>query len=351
MSSNDSKPRILWFSRGRGRGHALRDIEIARRINERSPVSIEFASYGTGARSLKAAGYIFHDLGFPDDNPFLETIVLSIQLAQQISPDVLISHEEFASLVAARSLSLPAVCLTDWFLDPSNIRMQALNYADEILFMEESGIFTEPPYLRGKVSYTGPIIKPLQYAESDRSRARDEMKISDQSLVITCISGTTNEVTSPIIDLVFSAFESINERDKCLLWVDEVNYDILRSKGGSRSNVRIIKVDSMLDRTMVASDVVITKCTRNTLRELNYLGIPSVSLSHGLNWIDDVLANRIETNAPLDARTTSTQKLAETLLQSIGKRADKKADIASPEDGMNALLDRLSAYTGALKAR
>jgi hypothetical protein len=44
--------------------------------------------------------------------------------------------------------------------------------------------------------------------------------------------------------------------------------------------------------------------------ELSALGIPSISLSHALNWPDDVRVARIPTNTALDAKMTDAKSLA-----------------------------------------
>ena len=156
-----SRTRILFFSRGRGRGHALRDLMIAEHLSHQASVDVQFVSYGTGASALRAAGRVIYDLKFPDDNPFIETIVSATRLAYEQRPDLIIAHEEFAALIAARSANIPALFVTDWFLDPSHMFMKSLELANEILFLEDKGLFTEPPALCGKVHYFGPILRRM----------------------------------------------------------------------------------------------------------------------------------------------------------------------------------------------
>ena len=48
---------VLFFSRGKGRGHAVPDAAIASDLVGREPdVKITFASYGMGAATLKSLG-------------------------------------------------------------------------------------------------------------------------------------------------------------------------------------------------------------------------------------------------------------------------------------------------------
>ena len=49
---------ILWFSRGRGRGHAIPDIEIIGALRQQRPdCEVRIVSYGTGARTFESFGY------------------------------------------------------------------------------------------------------------------------------------------------------------------------------------------------------------------------------------------------------------------------------------------------------
>lgn len=54
---------ILFFSRGRGRGHAIPDLAIAKRLLHADPsLALAFASYGTGAETIRNSGCDLIDL-------------------------------------------------------------------------------------------------------------------------------------------------------------------------------------------------------------------------------------------------------------------------------------------------
>jgi hypothetical protein len=320
MSGNHRWPVVLFISRGKGRGHALPDLAISNLLREKNCVEVKLASYGTGYRTLRDNGEIAAvDLGMPDDNSFLESIILCTRLVRDVSPDLIVAHEEFAAVVAASTYQIPALFIIDWFIDPLHIWMQTLNYAREVIFIDDPGIFTEPPNIRNKVFYAGPLIRPLKYHSEDRYKARGELGIANEEIVVSCLPGTTYEVSSPIIDLVLGAYDQLEYPNKRLIWIDETRRSALLDRCGSREDVYIKGQDWLLERIMVASDVVINKGTRNILRELYEVNTPSVSISHGQNWLDDVIANRISTNIPLNAATTKPSDLAEHLRSLIEK--------------------------------
>lgn len=326
----------------------LRDIMIADHLAKRLPVNITFISYGTGGRALASAGYEYIDLQLPDGNAFLETVIRATRVVSEKRPDVVIAHEEFAALIAAKAYGTPTIFLTDWFLDPNHILMQSLEYADEILFLEESGYFTEPPNLHTRVTYAGPISRELRYKAGDKALARKELQIDDATFVLGCLPGTTYESSSPIFGIVLSAYDQLTVSPKQMIWVDSANYEEAKGRFAYREDVTVVDTDWKLERVIVSSDVVISKCTRNTLRECNLLGVPSVSLSHGLNWIDDAFANRLASNIWLNAKTTNSRELADSIMKvSSGVNVASK----SCRSGLDVVIERITRRIDAIKGQ
>ena len=58
--------------------------------------------------------------------------------------------ESCCVLPLSKAFGLRVVFLTDWFANPDSIRMQALKYAEQVIFLDDPGIYDEPPYLSGK---------------------------------------------------------------------------------------------------------------------------------------------------------------------------------------------------------
>ncbi|MBI3680567.1 MAG: hypothetical protein HY235_09240, partial [Acidobacteria bacterium] len=147
-----SKKKVLFFTRGRGHGHAIPDIEIIKELEHlRKDVEVRFVSYGTGARTIEQFGFPLIDLGLSEANGTAETSVLAGKLIGWLDPDLVVAHEEFAALPAAKIFDKPTVSILDWFTDPEKYSMQSLRFADQILFIDERGIFPEPEWVRGKV--------------------------------------------------------------------------------------------------------------------------------------------------------------------------------------------------------
>lgn len=323
---------VFFFSRGRGHGHAIPDMAIADELAKlRSDIDIKFVSYGTGAKTFVAHGKTVINLGMPDMNPVWATVVRAGQLISQLRPALVVSHEEFAIPPAARLFDIPAVFITDWFPDPEDPRMEALSYADEVIVIESEGAIGDPPGLESKVRYSGPVLRSFSYGRADRDRARQELGFPSDATVILVLPGGWTEERTPISDLVMRAFDSLKGREKLLVWVAGDDYEELAGCFRGRADVIVKDHDWQMDRLMVASDIAVTKATRNTTAELAALGLPSISISSGLNPIDDVAIRQFETNTPLDARTATPKMLAAALLDALKENAHRAP---GAEDGL-----------------
>lgn len=331
LTSSTNAADILFFSKGFGRGHAMPDLAIADKLHHQTPaLRIQFVSYGTGAATFRANGRDVIDLGMPDNNPLLETIVHCFKLVSTFAPPLIVSHEEIAPLLAAKALDIPCLFITDYFQEPSMLTTKILEFAAEVLFTGDPGVFTEPPALRHHIRYLGPAVRPLNYRRTDRERARRELDLPADYTVVSCMPGNWTEAGSPIADLLINAFDRLPYSNKCLIWLAGRDSEILRSRFSTRSDVTVLKENWEIDRLMVASDVVVTKSNRMTLHELHALGIPSIALSHGTNWPDDVVAHRISSNLLLDARALDARQLAQHLIDKIDAGASLASTSAWP---------------------
>ena len=311
---------IEFISRGRGRGHAVPDMAIARELTRLAPhIRIDFVSYATGAETYRACGYHVTDIGAPENPPFLDMVVACTRLFGQMDrePRLIVSHEEIPAVVAAKILGIPCVFITDFFMDPSSMSMEALQYASEIIFTAEQGLYTEPPQLRDKVHYVGRAVRPFEYCLTDRDRARAELGIPANATVILLQPGTWIESRVPVADLIIDTWRLIPRSPKRLIWLAGRDYDSLCSRFRDQPDLTLLREDWKIDRLMAASDVLITKANRLTVYEAAALGLPSISLSSGANWPDDVAVAHVGSNVSLTAESVTPELLMESIIQSL----------------------------------
>ena len=302
----------LFFSRGRGRGHAIPDLEIARELQGiDSGIEIQFVSYATGAETFKAEGRNVVDLGLPEDNSFVETIVLAHRTIAQLRPHVVISHEEFPALVAARLANIPSIYLAAWLPPQGSVAAESLACAGAVIVTEDPGIFPVPQSLSTRPTYTGPILRKMKYSVTDRSRLRNELGIETNALaILVAPGGGWPEEVAPISETVLPAFLALTRPAKHLFWLAGKDFDLLTKRTSGMPGVHILDYFTPIERLIVACDLVITKGTYQTTLDAASLGVPSISLSPRRNPIDDTLVPRIHNNVALSANAVDGSVLS-----------------------------------------
>ena len=145
------------------------------------------------------------------------------------------------------------------------------------------------------------------------------------------------------------AFDSIESPNKRLVWLAGEDYEMLRERTKDRARVVVMEEDAPFDRLMVASDLAITKGNRNIVLELASLRVPSISISHELNRMDDIRTSRVETNTTMPAADIDSQTLARRMNEMLQSAppwsADEKPVFA---DGIAGVAQRLAERIEAL---
>jgi len=339
----------LFFSRGLGRGHAVPDAAIAEELRRLRPnLEICFVSYSLGAHTLRQLGHRVIDLDLAEDPLLFDSVTRVVSLLRNEKPALVVSHEEFSTVPVARGFGLPTVFLTDWFGPPEWPIMQALKYADEIVLLDEPGYQSEPEYLREKVHYAGLVFRPLFPLES-RIHCRRRRSLPRDTTVILVVPGGAgfhSEAAAPIFDLLVQAFLALPLRNKRLLWVvGEPDFNFLTEKTQGEDDISILAPHSDLTTTMMASDLVITKGNRTPLLECEILGIATMSLSSGRNFVDDDRIARIRSNTALRVRGLTSPMLTKHMIASLARRTRlKRPDEHTVNQGRRNAAERICLH-------
>lgn len=303
---------LLFFSRGRGRGHAIPDMAIMEAVHSlNGNINWQFVSYGTGASTLSEFGYKAVNLDLLDDNPFLETVTKACQVIRTNSPRFVVSHEEPAAILAAKIFDIPSIFITEFFLPANYLLTQTLGYAEIVIMLAEPGWFDEPPYLKQKIKYVGSMVREFKYHKHDREKARQELGMGNDLTVLSVLpGGWATEQREPVAELLLPAFARLEKGKKLLCWVAGNDFAALSDCVNNMNDVRVHPKLWPIEQLMVASDLIITKGNRITIMEASELGIPTISLSHGSNPIDDIIVSHIKTNTPLRVKGITSDYLA-----------------------------------------
>lgn len=309
---------LVFFSRGRGKGHAIPDLAILQQLGRLLPgCTVTFVSYAVGADVLRAADQDVVDIGLPEMTTFFDTVTRCGTALRSIRARLAVCHEEPGAIVAAKIFGIPAVYLSHWFHPPEYPFSEALEHADSVILMEKEGLFPEPKQVRGRVTYVGPVLRQFHYRRSDRNSVRAELGLGPHDRLILVLPGSPPEDATPIRDLVFGAFRELASSHLQVIWVAGKSFVQVASLAAESAQMKVLEHEPQLDRLMVAADLAITKGTYNIGRELVALGVPSISLSHGYNSIDDLFARTFPVNKFLWAQQTTPLDLARCISESL----------------------------------
>jgi hypothetical protein len=343
-----SDEQFVFFSRGMGRGHAIPDNEIARAILLRlQNARIRFVSYGTGAETLRQLGWDVVDLGVPEHVSFPEMLISTIPLLSELSSDIVIAHEEYAPLCVAKAMNRSSLCLTDWFGSEELLEMQSLRCADKVFFLDDAGYYDEPSYLRGRVEYCGYVTGPLSTTPV-KSECRRALDIPVEATTLLCAPGGAqmfSEERTPLFQLALSAYDLLPMEVKRLIWVcSDVDYNSLRDTVAGRDDIMLMTPHQGFSRTLQACDLLLTKGNRCTLFEGETLGIPSMSVSFGVNPIDDYRVTRMRSHIALRAKGLTAKTLRDNMLLSLTKLPRLKPTVGEHSKRVDRIADCIVAH-------
>ena len=300
-----ASPLILFFSRGRGYGHAITDLELDRRLAELGAgFTIRYFSYGTGAGVFRARGVEVCDLQLADEaSPLAVGLRASVEIARH-RPQVIVAHEDVFVPVAAKMHGIPCIYVSTWLPQPASLAWDAVDCADSLLVIEDGGLFPFPPSCAHKLQHSGPVVRAMKHGPKDRARLRSLLGLSAESVVWLVIpGGWANESRAPVARSMLAAFRQLQQThaDAHLLWLGEVKEPALLDEFARISNVRVLTFCDDSEKYMIASDVIFTKGTHGVTLEAAQLGVPSISISYRANPIDEILVPRVANNTHLHA--------------------------------------------------
>jgi hypothetical protein len=319
MMGFNNNPLVLFFSRGRGRGHAMTDLAITESLPALAvEIDLRFVSYGSGAIAFRERGYSVIDLELDDSPPLFEVMVRATRTIRQYKPVVVVSHEEFIVLPASKACECPAIFITDWFFSLGHFMNETLMHADRILFINPPGIFPEPDSARSKTDYFGPVVRAMSYTAKDKNRARRELNIDPSEVVISVIPGAwATETRAPLAQILAPAFELLNDPNKRLVWVAGDDFALVSDQLRGKPNVTVLRTCWPTDRLIVASDLVITKTNRGSIMEAASLGVRTLSITYGMNPIDELLARHIRSGCVLHHKGIDSSRLATVIASEL----------------------------------
>jgi UDP-N-acetylglucosamine--N-acetylmuramyl-(pentapeptide) pyrophosphoryl-undecaprenol N-acetylglucosamine transferase len=312
--------RVIFCPSGVGLGHVGRCVPIARRL-ERDGTTVLFSTYNEGFRYVQHEGFPVVEapsIGVavkPDGTidfrqttvkpgPFMAVFTFwkqvdaEIKFMKAFEPDVVVSDSRASSLMAAKMLGIPRICLLNQFqvIIPRHTRFLRLaRLADAFTLTIIGKIWTSsiealvpdfpPPYTistrnltipkayQEKIQFIGPILPVRPKDLPDKKELRSKLGIDeDKPLIFAPISGPTKEriYFSGILRQIFHEFPD--------------DYQIIMSLGYPESLAEHVRYGNLIVYEWLANrfeylkacDVVVSRVGHGTVSQAVSYGKPLI---------------------------------------------------------------------------
>ena len=382
--------RIYFAPCGIGLGHVGRNVPIAREL-EKQKATVIFSTYLEGASYIKNEAMPLISappIGFqvkPDGSidfrrtainpgPILASLTLMRQIDAEVrqienfDPDVVVSDSRASTLIAARLLGVPRICILNQFqvMIPRRKRFLRLaRLADSIMLTLIGKIWTSgnivlipdfpPPYTvctgnlnipksyRKNVRLIGPIlpVRPAELQSKDELREKLNLPI-DKPTIFVPISGSTKE----------KAF-LIGLLRKILLDFPQ-DYEIVMSLGYPKTEETVAKYRHMTIHNWIpnrfeylkASDLVICRAGHGTITQAMCYGKPSILIptpNHTEQLNNARQAEKLDVARFILQENLTKTRLLRTIDQILKSTIPKKLreiqDEMSEHDGLRNAVD------------
>ena len=268
-----------------GLGHATRDIAIAKNLNE---ISIKFVTGNGAAKIIRNSNFYVDDLYNPPQfivengslkSPakwlwnyfryYKECKKISNKIIQRDNSNLIVSDEDFASLIVAQGKKIPTVLVTDIletkfvkgfgsFIEKKmNKSMKNIIQKCDLVIMPEIGKD------EGNIRRVGPIVRQTQYS---RDELRKQFSFEKKTILVS-IGGTDAGIF--LIEKTIDVINKLNQDVDVVV----VSGPSLNKKFGKVRNLGFI---DNLHEVIFASDILISLAGKSTIDEAKAYGTPSI---------------------------------------------------------------------------
>lgn len=275
-----------FFSSPIGLGHATRDIAIADSFRD---FSVKFVTGSGAAKIIKNSNFEVEDLYNPPDfdvkNGILQSPArwlwkyyqyykeckkISKNIIQEDNPDLVVSDEDFASLVVSQENKIPTVLITDIlethfvkgigsFIEKKmNKSMQKIIEKCDMVILPETGKNED------NIKRVGPIVRQTNRT---REQLRNELLFEKKTILVS-IGGT--DAGSFLIEKTLEVIPELNQ-----------DIDVVVVSGPSLNkkydkNIRNLGFVNNLHEVIFASDVLVSLAGKSTIDESKAYGTPGI---------------------------------------------------------------------------
>jgi len=263
---------IMFFSHGKGWGHAIRDMIIIDAVKEQLPdVKIEVFSYDQGYEAFSFYGRQCINIRPPawsQDGPEWFKKFTDL-LEERPKPDLIISDEEGIGVEFANEIfEVPSVFISDWLpIKPyvSDEGFKLFYSADRIIYLGYESSMHPPEDMRSKIEFVGPIIRKSEYTQNDRPKIRTELQIDPEAKLILVLAGSVLGTDEDYFRACIDGIKRVEINVRLYLVCGRL-FGKLQQEASER--IKVVEHIKDPNRLVVASNLVISRGGHTTMWEI-----------------------------------------------------------------------------------
>ena len=277
---------LVFFSSPTGLGHATRDVAISHNLDG---ITKKFVSGGVASQFISQNGFDVENLYKPPPfeiengnlkhplkwlfryySYYKECKVIASQILETCSPKLVISDEDFASLVVAQEKGIKTVLVTDILETKfakgigSIIENQMNKSMKKIIKNCDLVILPENGNDEGNMVRVGPIVRKTSQS---REQLREKFGFHKKTIVAS-IGGTDSGRF--LIEKILEIYPKIKQQDAELVVVSGPSLNL------ELTHVKNLGFVNNLHEVVFAADLIISLAGKSTIDESRYYGTPGI---------------------------------------------------------------------------
>lgn len=274
LEYGETMKKVLFFSRGKGWGHSIRDIEIAKRMRSSNEYDMLFASYGAGYKAYSIKGISCCDLKCSENAYGGQLIKPFISLIREIKPAWIVSDEEVLILPIAASYDIPCCYITNYFVPQDAIESTCIHYSEFIIFAEYDDLCPQNVPYKIPIHYVGPICQNFHTVKKKATVQNS----GDKKIILVLLGGSTQlNVRLANMQLVKTIIESNTPNVVYRIVSEEMRYVFACL---SPDNVEWLPRSSGLAKEVASCDGAIIRGGINTIWEMAFARVPNITVPY-----------------------------------------------------------------------
>jgi len=256
-----------------------------------------------------------------DESSFLNQVMSVLDIIESCPCSIVVAHEYFPAIVAARVLKKRAVFIGAWLPRAGSQQAEAICLANQVIVLEEAGLFPFGMELPVRAKFIGQVSGPTDGAapnEIDGPLGSGGGLSRGKHIVSIVVDRTWRSVHLEYIDLGLSAFALLPVGQYFVQIISTQPNVYLRGRFDGLKNIIYKEINCyQLWSEVRGVDLIVNFGSRGLAIEAAKYRLPAISIINGSNAAEELLLGRLPGNIVLHVRALDARILRDYICKTI----------------------------------